>query len=146
MCTVPGSEGKKLADMFRSNNPQTIADGLRMITERTAETVDEKTQRELAGEVYPDKMKDLNQLFGMANKLHNVVKPKAAPSINIGFAVGSGGVRTAIQQGAEPRYIAAEVMKELESEYPDQDITDEMIEQRILERESEVLEGEIVNE
>lgn len=135
---MPGTDGKKLAEMFRTNNPQNIQEGLRLITERTAEAIDDKQQAELAGEEYPDKMKDLNQLFGMANKLHNILVPKKG--IQIGIAVGGGQAVQAAIASAEPRAIAAEALKELQAENPGQEITDEMIVERL---ESYVVEGEI---
>ena len=130
VCTVPGSEGKKLASFFETRNADTIAEGMRSVAHKMAEHVDEKLQNEVAGEEYDNKTKDLNQLFGMASKLHGIERPKG-PGIQVNVGIQNNPAVKAVAS-RDSRALASQVMKELVAEgYKPDEVTDEMIETRI---------------
>ncbi|ADD80788.1 gp002 [Rhodococcus phage ReqiDocB7] len=134
MCTVPGSEGKKLADYFKSTNPAEIAEGMRSIVAEQADIVDEMLADHKArgtDETDPELMKNMNSVFKNAKSLHDIVNPKQkGPLVQIGIA--NGMPLPAINSSSDPRELAAMVVKELEAQLPPgTEITDEMVKMRL---------------
>lgn len=143
---MPGSDGKKLSDMFRTKNPDDIAEGLRSVLAEQADIVDEQLQDHKNrgnDDIDPELMKNLNSVFNNGTKLHNLLRPK--PGINIGIGI-SGGNNVSIQSGSEPRELASMVIRELEESLPPgTQITDDMVRERLEQYASQqAIEGEIV--
>lgn len=147
MCTVT-NDGKKLAKFFESRNPVLIAEGMRSVAHKMAEHVDERLQDEAGGNEYDEKTKDLNQLFGMAAKLHALERPKG-PAVQVNVGIQNNPQQAIASR--DTRAIASHVMLELQQYHRPEDITDQMIAERIAyhEKQHELtqgspIEGEIV--
>lgn len=143
---MPGSDGKKLSDMFRTKNPDDIAEGLRSVLAEQADIVDEQLQDHKSrgnDDIDPELMKNLNSVFNNGTKLHNLLRPK--PGINIGIGI-NGASSVSVGASSEPRELAAMVVRELEESMPPgTTITDEMVADRLNQYASQqAIEGEIV--
>lgn len=131
VCTVPGSQMKKLAEQFKTTNPDAIKEGMRQVLERQANVVDERLQdHESRGQddIDPNLMKDMNSLFANAHKLYQLERPK--PGMNLNIGINASGVTV---QGNDPRQIAAHITAELEAAHGVGNVTDEMVMQRLQE-------------
>jgi len=128
VCTVPGAEPVKLANLFRTRDADSIIDGLAMLAgagaERLERTMD--IEREL-GDVDPEVSKMMGQVFDQGVKLAKLVEPaRFSPSAKVQVNVGQGGA--AAVQGSNPREFVKVVIRQLEQEgHKREDITPEMI-------------------
>lgn len=163
MCTVGNTQGRKLAEQFRTRDASAIGEGLRRMVELQAEIVDGQredfesiaTKAEATGdpEDVPDEveldrrrtslMRNMNSLFGNASKLYALDRP-ASPAVQVNVnTVGASAVRVDPERDA-PRVLASKAMAELEAAGIEP--TDEAIEAQIAsysrEAEHEVIEGE----
>lgn len=147
MCTV-SNDGKKLAAFFETRNPTAIAEGMRSVAHKMAQHVDEKLQGEAGGKEYDNKTKDLNQLFGMAAKLHALERPKG-PAVQVNVGIQNNPMQAIAAR--DTRAIASQVMLELQQTHRPEEITDQMIAERIAYHEKQYeltqgtpIDGEIV--
>lgn len=134
VCTVSGSEGKSLADHFKTGNAATIVEGLRSILEVKANRVDQALASEKfsgdASDPQIDKM--LTSLFKDGVTLAKLVDPSLRQPLvqqNFNGAVGGAKQAQAIEQG-DARALAAHVIAEIEATgVPRDAITEAMIDQ-----------------
>lgn len=129
VCTVAGSEGKSLADHFKTGNSALIVEGLRSILEVKADRVDQALQAEkFSGDAMdPNLDKMLTSLFKDGVTLAKLVDPKLrSPLIQQNFGPGAGA-QPAIEQD-DARALASHVISEIEATgIKRSDITERMI-------------------
>lgn len=128
VCTVPGAEPVKLANMFKTRDADSIIDGLTMIAGAGAERLERSMQLEQdLGDIDPEVNKMMAQLFDQGVKLAKLIDPKRfSPGSKVQVNVGEGG---AVAVGsANPRDLVKNVVRQLEQQGIDRkDITPEMI-------------------
>lgn len=164
MCTVGRTDGKRLADQFRTRNAAAIGEGLRRIVEAQAEIVDDEQDQfsalaskaeatgdpeDVVDEVEIERrraslMRNMNSLFGNASKLYALDRPRAGVTVNVNsVGVGAQSVRVDPERD-QARTLASKAMAELEAAGVEP--TDEAIQAQIAsyarEAEHEVIEGE----
>ena len=126
VCTVPRSEGKKIADMFRSRDAEQIIDALGSVIAKQADRVEDGLDMEdIEGEPSPEVSKMMNDLFKNGVQLAKLLKPDLngkGQSVNVN--VGGGhtvGVSSAQQ-------LTARIFAELEAQgIPRSQITPDMV-------------------
>lgn len=123
VCSVKGSETSALAQLFQSRDSGRIIDGLGTILAAQTKRLEMGMESEEDMEVLdPEVTKIMNQLFTNGVKLAKLIDPtltKPLVQINNGKAAAVGG--------ADPKQLAAEVVRALEAQgIPRENITTEM--------------------
>ena len=163
VCTVGGTNGRRLAEQFRSRNAAEVGEGLRRLVEMQAELVDdehaqfvainEKVEATDDPEDAPDPvemerrrtslMRNMNSVFGNAAKLYALDRP-TSPQVQVNVGMVGPGSAPVDPQRDDARTLASKAMAELEAKGVDP--TDEAIQAQIAsysrQAESEVIEGE----
>lgn len=130
VCTVAGSEGKSLADHFKTGNAASIVEGLRSIVAVQADRVQQAIDAEtFSGEdADPNIDKMLNSVFKNGVTLAKLIDPalrQPLVQVNNGSASKPQEIDT-----SDARGLAAHVIAEIEaSGVPRSAITEEMIDQ-----------------
>ena len=131
VCTVAGSEGKSLADHFKTGNSALIVEGLRSILEVKANRVDQALESEkFSGDANdPNIDKMLTSLFKDGVTLAKLVDPSLrAPLIQQNF--NGGGQPGQIIDTGDARALASHVISEIEATgVPRDAITEAMVDQ-----------------
>lgn len=144
VCTVPGSDGKKLSDLLRTKDPELIKEAMTSIVAEQADIIEDRLRDFKAGNDDDNLMKDMNSLFSNSERLHKLIAPRlTGPSVQIGINM-SGSTTQAVVAG-DPRQVAAIVYRELEEQNPGQVITDDMVRERIMQYQQRAIEGQIVD-
>lgn len=152
VCTVAGSEGKSLADHFKTGNAATIVEGLRSILEVKANRVDQALESEkFSGDANdPNIDKMLTSLFKDGVTLAKLVDPslRAGPLVQINN--GSGPQSAQVIESGDARALASHVIAEIEATgVPRDAITEAMIDQWLQNHMQQALpavEAEVVDE
>lgn len=158
VCIMPGSEGKRLADFFDTENPKDIIEGMATIIRYQANRFELMVEDEenfiesqkKAGKEYvkrdPEINKVANDLQKNAERLAKLVNPMLTrPQVAIQVNQSGGGSVEMKQVEASPRERAA-AARELEAKGIDRsELTPQMILDHIAGRDGRVLEGEVVN-
>lgn len=127
VCTVPGAEPVRLADMFKTRDADSIIDGLSMIAGASAARLERTMQiEEELGDVDPEVNKMMSQVFEQGVKLAKLLDPKRfSPSAKVAINVGGEGASIS---GANPREFVKVVIRQLEQQgFRREEITQEMI-------------------
>lgn len=144
MCTVPGSDGKRLSDLLRTKDPEQIKEAMASIVAEQADIVEDRLKDFKAGNDDDSLMKDMTALFKNSESLHKLIAPRqTGPLVQIGIGM-SGQTSQAVVAG-DPRQIAALVYRELEEQNPGAIITDDMVRDRIIQYQQKAIEGEVVD-
>jgi len=143
VCTVPGSDGKKLSDLLRTKDPAKIKEAMASIVAEQADIVEDKLANyKSTGEEDGNLMKDMNSLFANSEKLHKLIEPRTnAPLIQIGMT----GQTVQAVVGGDARQIASVVYRELQEQNPGRPITDDMVRERIKQYQVHAIEGKVVD-
>lgn len=126
VCSVPRSDGKKMADMFRSRDADQIIDALGSIVGKQADRVERGLQdEEFDDDLSPEVTKMMNGLFKNGVTLAKLLKPDLNGK-GQSVMVNVGGGHTA---GVfSPQQMTAKVVAELEAQgIARKDITPDMI-------------------
>lgn len=145
MCTVPNSDGKQLADMFGSRDPERIIDALGELNARMAERAIDAMEGELPTEdraLDPTVSTALSQVFANGVKLAKLIDPKlsggsggSGTTVNIGITGSARQQVTATRTDeSQTRELAATVIAELEAEgHQRSQITEDMVREKLKE-------------
>ena len=146
VCGLPGTESKKLSEMFKSRNADEVVEGLASIVSKQAERVERRMDEEQFAPGGSDKEidKQLNALFKNGTQLAKLRNPNLGrPLVQINN--GPGTQNNQIVANADPRALAATVIQEIEATgVRREDITDEMIAEHIG-GARQAIEAEVVN-
>lgn len=144
MCTVPGSEGKRLSDLLRTKDPEQIKEAMASIVAEQADIVEDNLAKHKQGEDQPELMKDMTALFKNSESLHKLIapRPKAGPLVQIGFGMQPQVAQAVV--GGDVRQMASMVYKELEQANPGEIITDEMVKERIMQYQKATMEHQVI--
>lgn len=147
VCSVPGSDGRRLAKMFGTRDPSKIIDALAEIngkmTERAVTALEDEqfAERDDGKALDPTVTTALNQVFANGVKLAKLIDPTLNGGVQVNVGVQGDG-RTAVQAAAQrvqngqanERELAATVIAELESEgYSRSQITEDMVRNKMRE-------------
>ena len=144
MCTVPGSDGKRLSDLLRTKDPEQIKEAMASIVAEQADMVEDRLKDHKAGNDDENLMKDMTALFKNSESLHKLIAPRpTGPLVQIGIGM-TGSTSQAVVAG-DPRQIASLVYRELEEQNPGSIITDDMVRARIEQYQQKAIEGQIIN-
>lgn len=128
VCTVPGAEPVRLAQMFNTRNADDIIDGLSLITSAGANRLERSMQTEqVIGDIDPEVSKLMGQVFDQGVKLAKLLEPQRFSSgSKVQVNVGQGG--SAEISTANPRQLAANIIQALVAQgVPRDKITPDMI-------------------
>lgn len=113
------------------------------IVAEQADIVEDRLKDYKAGNDDDTIMKDMNSLFGNAEKLHKLIAPRQnGPLVQIG--IGMTGQTSQAVVGGDARQIAALVYRELEEQNPGAIITDDMVRDRIKIYQQNAIEGKVI--
>jgi hypothetical protein len=127
VCSVPNSEGSKLARYFRTRDSQMIVDGLSEIVAMGATRVEAAMEDEEFTGLDPQVTSMLNSLFSQGVQLAKLIDPTLRSSPKVAVQV-NGATSVGIEQGNQKAIIAG-VVRQFELEgIPRDKITPEMIE------------------
>lgn len=150
VCTLPGTEGKSLSEMFQTRDSAQIMLGLSAVLGKNAQRLDRAMQDEdNYGEVDPEVTKLVNQVFSQGVTFAKLVDPslRGGPKVNVN--VGSGAGNVSIE--ADPKQRAAQIIDELERQgFTRDQITPELIQRFLMgggtvpQQIAPVVDGEIV--
>lgn len=143
VCTVPGSEGKRLSDLLRTKDPEQIKEAMASIVAEQADMVEDRLKDHKAGNDDENLMKDMTALFKNSESLHKLIAPRQnGPLVQIGMI--NGPTSQAVVAG-DPRQIASLVYRELEEQNPGAIITDDMVRERISQYQQKAIEAQVVD-
>lgn len=128
VCTVPGAEPVKLAQLFRTRDADQIINGLSMIVGAGAERLERTMQiEEDLGDFDPEVSKMMGQVFDQGVKLAKLLEPQRfSPGSKVQVNVGQGGAASI--STANPRELVKNIFRELEAQgIPRENITEDMI-------------------
>jgi hypothetical protein len=132
VCSVPGSEPQKMAEMFGSRSPSKIIDGLSNLmaiqSRRLEHALEAEEDRDDRG-IDPEVSKLVKDVFSQATTLAKLIDPGlAGGKVNVNINNGSPAIGAAAVGTASPRELMVAVFAELESRgIAREDITDDMI-------------------
>lgn len=128
VCSVPHSEGSKLARYFKTRDSGMILDGLGEIMALGAKRVEDAVEKEEYEGLDPQVTAMLQELFKQGVTLAKLVDPALrGPAVGVNVNVGQGGA--AQVEAGNPKAIIAGVIRQFELEgYKRHEITPEMIE------------------
>jgi len=124
VCTVPDSPGKKFADHYRSNDPDTILDGILEIVEEQHERYIKGKKAE-GGELDPEVSKLANQLVKTGFDIAKMKAPKGA-AVNINVA-GHAQISEAPQTRDQHQLVATAVAELEAAGWERGDLSEEML-------------------
>lgn len=144
MCTVPRSDGKRLAEMFGSRDPDKIIDALGEWNAKMAERAFDAMDGEMPTEdkaLDPTVSTALKQVFDNGTKLAKLINPSlgsgggGGTTVNIGITGGARPQVTATRTDeSQTRELAATVIAELEAEgHQRSQITEQMVKDKLRE-------------
>lgn len=127
VCSVPGSESSRLAEMFKSRDSGRIIDALGILMERNTKRLESGIQEEESfGELSPEVTKIGNQLFNQGVQLAKLVDPNLRGGPKVQVNVNGGTAQ--IGAGAPQNSIMASIVRDLEAQGVQRhEITTEMI-------------------
>lgn len=144
MCTVPNSDGKRLAEMFGSRDPDKIIDALgewnQKMAARALDSLDDEMPEKTA--LDPTVSTALKQVFDNGVKLAKLINPNlegkggGGTTVNVGINMGGQRPQVTAQRTDEShtRELAATVIAELEAEgYARSQITEAMVREKLQE-------------
>lgn len=128
VCSVPNSEGSKLARYFRTRDSQMIVDGLSEIVARGAARVETAMEEEDFAGLDPQVTSMLNSVFAQGVQLAKLIDPTLRSGPKVAVQVNGAQGSVSIEQGNSKAVIAS-IIRSFELEgYKREDITPEMIE------------------
>lgn len=144
VCSVGGSDGRRLAEMFGTRDPAKIIDALAEINGKMTERAIDALENEVPTEdkaLDPTVTTALNQVFANGVKLAKLIDPSLNGGVQVNVGVQAGGraavhaAASRVQSGqANERELAATVIAELESEgYSRSQITEDMVRSKMRE-------------
>lgn len=117
ICTLPGTEGKKLADFFETRDIESIKNGYAGLIKATAERFDMGRENEVAhDELDPAVTRIGTSLGGMLEKFAKIIDPKlngGAVQVNVGRVGGSDQHLTIDGKEVSPDQLLRRAMNEL---------------------------------
>jgi hypothetical protein len=133
VCSLPGTDGRSLAHMFRTRDSQQILIGLSSIVGKQAERLERALQEEESfGDINPDVSKLAGQVFNQGAQLAKLVDPELRGGTKVQVNVGGGGAAAVTMGNKDPKQYMAEVIRELENQgFARADITPALIERFI---------------
>lgn len=128
VCSLPGTESKKLASYFNTRDANSIIDGLGAIVGRNVERLERGfREEEDDDEIKPEVTRIVGQVFDQGVKLAKLIDPNLAGGTKVQVNVGSTA-QVVSQQN--PKQLVANVMREIEATgIPRDQITPEMVTQ-----------------
>lgn len=128
VCSVPGTEQKKLADFFNTRDADSIITGLGALLSKQADRLERGMEDEEYGEeLDPEVSKLINSLFGNGVKLAKLTNPELNGGTKVGVFV-NGGQGAQVAVGSSASQLTAAIVRELEEKgVAREDITPEMI-------------------
>lgn len=145
VCTVPNSDGKRLAEMFGSRDPDKIIEALgewnqKMATRALNSLEDEMPEKSALD---PTVSTALKQVFDNGVKLAKLINPNldgkgGGTTVNVGINMAAGAQRPQVTahrtDESHTRELAATVIAELEAEgYQRSQITEAMVREKLKE-------------
>lgn len=145
VCTVPNSDGKRLAEMFGSRDPDKIIDALgewnQKMAARALDSLDDEMPEKSA--LDPTVSTALKQVFDNGVKLAKLINPNldgkggGGTTVNVGINMANGQRPQVTAQRTDEshtRELAATVIAELEAEgYQRSQITETMVREKLKE-------------
>lgn len=143
VCTVPNSDGKRLAEMFGSRDPDKIIDALgewnQKMAARALDALDDEIPEKTA--LDPTVSTALKQVFDNGVKLSKLINPNlegkgGGTTVNVGISMSGQRPQVTAQRTDEShtRELAATVIAELEAEgHARSQITESMVREKLQE-------------
>lgn len=152
VCTVPGAEPARLAQMFNTRDADHIIDGLGTLLAANTNRLERGMRyEEVDGEIDPEVSKILNQIFNQGVQLAKLLDPgRFSTGAKVEVNVGAGGAAEVSM--ANPRQLVSKVVRELErSGIPRNKITPDLIKQTLSgmidpEKAAKSIEGTVIAE
>ena len=151
VCSVPDSEGSKLAKYFKTRDSGAIIDGLSEVLALQTERIEEGMAEEKIVGLNPEVTKMLSAVFAQGVQLAKLVDPslRAGPKVAVNV---TGAGSASVEVGPSSKALVAKVMRELElSGIAREDITPQMVEGVLAgmidpSRREKAIEGTVISE
>lgn len=130
VCSLPDSDGSKLAKHFKTRDSAQIIEGLGALMEQQLERLDEgRSTERTEGGLNPEVTKIIDGLFDKGVKLAKLVDPALnRPGVSVGVQINGQGA-IAAPPSATPQELAAHAVAALEARgYSRSEMTPELIE------------------
>lgn len=131
VCSVPGSDASKIADEFKTRDPDKIIQGLAGLLELQGERVDVGMENErIAGRLDKETTKALHGMFDRGVALAKLVAPERflKPAVAVNVGVGGSGNQVAIGAGTPRHQLVAAALAVFEERgIPRDQVTPEML-------------------